>query len=255
MSNREEKTQREDQALNRALAWFGGAVVVEALILLVKRYYVDYWAGEAGIALFLLKLFPILAVVAAVACVGGVFWSIQSAKQGKKLTLPAVLTIVAAVIAVCSTVFALFVGDGVKAMLVLVPVVAVLALVYYLYQKEFFVVAVSGAAALFALGWMRQEGWSVKVYLLGLVALIVICLCIVLVLHLKKEDGVLTLAGKRIRVFSKQANYVPILVVCGAMALTLLAALLLGATAAYYLMFVVVALLFIMAVYYTVKLM
>ncbi len=255
MSNRAEKAQREDQALNRALIWFGSAIAVEALILLVKRYYVDYWAGEAGIALFLLKMFPILAIVAAVACVGGVFWTIQNAKNEKKMTLSVVLTVLAAVVAVCSTVFALFTGEGVKAMLVLVPVVAVLALVYYLYQKEFFVVAVSGAAALCALGWMRQEGWSVKVYLLGLAALVVICLCIALTLYLKKDDGVATVSGKRIRVFAKHANYKLILGACGVVAILLVAAMLMGATAAYYLMFAVVALLFVMAVYYTVKLM
>ena len=255
MSNKAEKAQRENQALNRALIWFGGAIAVEALILLVKRYYVDYWAGEAGIALFLLKMFPILAIVAAAACLGGVFWTIRNAKNGGKTTLPAVITVLSAVVAICSTVFALFTGEGVKAMLVLVPVIAVLALIYYLYQKEFFVVAVSGAAALCALGWMRQEGWSVKIYLLGLAALVVIALCVGLTVYLKKDDGVATVSGKRIRVFGKHANYTLILGACGALAVLLLAALVLGASAAYYLMFAAVALMFVMAVYYTVKLM
>lgn len=255
MSNKAERTHREEQALNRALIWFGGAIGVEALVLLVKRYYVDYWAGEAGIALFLLKMFPILAIVAAAVCAGCVFWAIQKAKNGQKTTLPVVLTVIAAVVAVCSTVFALFTSNGVKAVLLVVPVVAVLALIYYLYQKEFFVVSVSGAAALCALWWMRQDAWSVKVYVLGVIALLVIGACIALTLHLKKDDGVATVSGKRIRVFTKHANYKPILGACAVVALLLLAAMILGATAAYYLMFAVVALLFVMAVYYTVKLM
>lgn len=255
MSNKSDKTLREEQALNRALAWFGCAAVVEALTLLVKRFYVDYHGGEAGIAQFLLRMFPILAVVSAVACAACVYWMVQNAKNDKTSRLPAVLAVITAVLAVCSTVFAVFVGDGVRAMLVLVPVVAVLALIYYLYQKEFFVVAVSGAAALFALWWMRQTIWTMKIYLLAVVALVVIVLCIALALYLKKGDGVLTLSGKRIRVFGKTANYTVLVVACALMAVLLLAALLLGPTVAYYLMFGVVALLFVMAVYYTVKLM
>lgn len=255
MSNRAERTQREDQALNRALIWFGGAIVAEALVLLVKRYYVDYWAEEAGIAQFLLRMFPILAILAAAACAGCAFWTVQNVKQEKKTTVSVVLTIVSALVAVCATVFALFTGNGVKAMLVLVPVVAVLALIYYLYQKEFFVVSVSGAAALCSLWCMRQDPWSVKVYLLAVAALIVIALCIALTLYLKKDDGVLTLMGKRIRVFGKGANYPIILGACGAAAVLLLVSMLLGAAAAYYVMFAAVALLFVAAVYYTVKLM
>ena len=255
MSNRAERTQREDQALNRALIWFGGAIVAEALVLLVKRYYVDYWAEEAGIAQFLLRMFPILAVVAAAACAGCAFWTVQNVKNEKKTTVSVVLTIVSALVAVCATVFALFTGKGVKAMLVLVPVVAVLALIYYLYQKEFFVVAVSGAAALCALWCMRLDPWSVKIYLLAVAALIVIALCIALTLYLKKDDGVLTVMGKRVRVFGKATNYKIILGACGAAAALLLASMLLGAAAAYYVMFAAVALLFVVAVYYTVKLM
>lgn len=255
MSNKSDKTLREEQALNRALAWFGCAAVVEALTLLVKRFYVDFYGGEAGIAQFLLRMFPILAVVSALVCAGCVFWMIRNAKNEEKNRLPAVVAVITAVVAVCSTVFAVFVGDGVRAMLVLVPVVAVLALIYYLYQKEFFVVAVSGAAALIALWWMRQTIWTMKIYLLAVVALVVIVLCMAFVLFLKKSEGVLTVAGKRIRVFSKSANYAAMLVACALMAVLVVAALLLGPTVAYYLMFGVVALLFVMAVYYTVKLM
>lgn len=255
MSNRAEREQREDQALNRALIWFGGAIVAEALVLLVKRYYVDYWAEEAGIAQFLLRMFPILAVVAALACAGCVYWSVQNIKKEKKATVSVILSIVSALVAVCAAIFALFTGNGVKAVLVLVPVVAVLALVYYLYQKEFFVVSVSSAAALCALWCMRQDPWSVKVYLLAVAALIVIALCVVLTLYLKKGDGVLTVSGKRIRVFGKSANYKIILGACGAAAVLVLASMLLGAAAAYYVMFAAVALVFVAAVYYTVKLM
>ena len=39
---RAQRAKQEDALLNRVLAWIAGAVVLEALLLLLDRYYVNY---------------------------------------------------------------------------------------------------------------------------------------------------------------------------------------------------------------------
>lgn len=72
---------------------------------------------------------------------------------------------------------------------------------------------------------------------------------------MQKNGGVLRLGGRSIQVFGRNAGYGMVYLTCGIVAAVLAAALILGTAAAYYLIFVMVAWLFVMAVYYTVKLM
>ena len=66
---------------------------------------------------------------------------------------------------------------------------------------------------------------------------------------------VLTLGGRKFQLFPRNTSYGMIYLTCAVIAAAVAAALLLGTAAAYYLIFALVAWLFIMAVYYTVKLM
>ena len=142
-------------------------------------------------------------------------------------------------------------------MCTLVPAVAVLALVYYLYQREFFAITVLSALGLVGLWLFRKAGGGHAVVVSGYFAVVAVILvaAVLLARRLQQAEGMLKRGEKRIRVLGHGANYALFYVSCAVVAAALAAALILGAAAAYYLMFALVAWIFVLAVYFTVKLM
>ena len=245
------RNQKEDLVLNRTLIWFGGAVVVEFLLLLLNRYYINY--NVSGITLMgnIHKALPAaLAVVCAV-------WLYTGVKKKRSGLIPGLLTGVFGALALgCLAAFR-FKGPGIQLMCTLVPAAAVLALVYYLYQREFFAITVLSALGLIGLWIFRKAGGGHAVVVYGYLAVVAVILvaAVLLARRLQQAEGTLKRGEKRIRVLSHGANYALFYVSCAVVAAALAAALLLGAAAAYYLMFALVAWIFVLAVYFTVKLM
>ena len=133
------RSHKEDAILNRVLIWFGAAVVVELVLLLLNRYYINITTapGEIEFAGALLKAWPVIIGVAAAGTVVCLLWAIFWAKGGKRIVLPAALTGVFLAVLVISVVTYRFYDTGVQFLCGAVPAAAVLALVYYLYQHEF----------------------------------------------------------------------------------------------------------------------
>lgn len=182
-----DKRQQEDAALNRILIWFGSAVVVEIILLLLNRFIPD------------------LAVI---------HW----------------LTI-------------------------LVPVVAVLAMIYYLFQHDFFCITVISAGGILSLQLYRKMFWNHPTmircgYVLAFLLLVVAVAALILI-----QRGKRPMPLNIDKLVPQDANYLLLYITCALTAVTLVLTLILGSTAAYYLLFVLVAWLFVNAVYYIVKLM
>lgn len=252
---RTERAKQEDAILNKVLLWIVGAVVLEALLLLLNKYYVEYVAADIPIAVALHQVLPILAILFAVGFVACGAWTITLYRQQKKHGFPMALAIIFVALALCSAI-ARYVpnGTGIRFLYVAVPVAAVLAMIYYLYQREFFLVALLSTAGLVGL-WLlqRRDGHAAFVYGCLIVLGIVLVACVAVAWMLQNSKGVLTLGGKQVRILPKKANYVMIYVTCGLVAAVLAAGVALGAMMLLYA--VLVAWLLIMAVYYTVKLM
>ena len=176
------------------------------------------------------------------------------AKKAGAVGLPAFLTILAAALSVCCIITVFFKGTGVHFLYVAVPVVAVLALLYYLYQQEFFTVAVICVLGLLGV-WISQFTASRAVLSYGYMVVLAVILVLVVILSrvLDGTGGVLKLAGKPRRVMPKGASYVMFYVTCAITAAVVIASIFLGAHLALY--GVMVAWLLVSAVYYTVKLM
>ncbi len=247
------KKQREDQALNRVLWWFGGTVALEFFLLLLNRFFLNFDADGVALArgLFLfLRIFAPVCLAAAAAC--GAWWFLWH-KGGRKTFAPGVCCLVFAALALCSFVIVLWKELGIRFLYVCVPVAAVLALIYYLYQREFFLLAIEGGLALFAL-WSYRTLTTVSIRLVYGIFLAVALLTaagVVLFVVLQQKKGRL---GK-VRLLSKSANYLPLYLGAAVTAAVLVVTLLLGSTAAYVSILAVVAWLFAAAVYYTVRLM
>lgn len=256
MTEKEKRLQRqkeEDALFNRMLVWLVGAVIAEAIVLFVRRFYLNATISEFGIFSALHAVLVILAYAGLVLTVLGVIWCVLSRKKGKKLTLPGVCTVVVAFLWIMSVLAIFLDGIGVKLMMVLPIAVAVLVLIFCLYQRVFFVNAIFSGVGITALWAFRQyyaaRPTTITVALVvGWIGLAVIAgLCI----SLKKNDGRF---GKH-KLVSDGKSYTACWLTCAVIFVTTLLALLLGVTAAYYLMFVMVGWLFCLAVYYTVKLM
>ena len=259
-SKRADRKKQEDIALTRALIWFGAAMVLEFLLLLVNKYYVNFTADSASIALAL-AVGTVLKVTAAAGLVGAVLSGVWSWKRmNAEGTLPfmgVVITATLLAIGVSSALIVMFYRSAVQLLYLLVPAGAVLALVYYLYQREFFFSACGVGVGMLGLWLVRKNIGThdllVNLYMVAGAAVLLVIL--VLVLKLKKDQGMLAVGDKKYEILPKQSNFMLIVLSCVVSLLALLAGLLLGGTAAFYLLFVLLGWLFVLLVYYTVKMM
>ena len=141
------QSRKEDAALNRVLIWFGAAVVAELILLLLNRYYINATTrpGEIEFQGALLAAFPAILGVTAGGFVLCLVWLLFWRRGGKNIVLPGCLTVAFGILMVIAAVTYRFYASGVQLLCGLVPAIAVLALVYYLYQHEFFAVTVLSA--------------------------------------------------------------------------------------------------------------
>ena len=146
-----------------------------------------------------------------------------------------------------------------RALTVAVPAVAVLAVIYYLFQHDFFCISAITACGILCLHLYRNMLYTHRLRLFAgfVLAFLLLAAAVVVLILLQKEKLKLPAAlDKAIRILiPKEANFALLYVTCALVAVLLALTLVLGGTIAYYLMFVLAGWLFIMAVYYIVKLM
>ena len=257
MNKKEKQAQRErqeDEILNKVLWWIVGSVILEALLLLLNRIYVNYTVSEFELAYALRGVFQVLAIVLPICFVVLAALWLAARKTGKLVKLTGIVALIALILAVCAVVVRIFDVSGVKFLYIAVPVVAVLALIYYLYQREFFFSAVLSALGLLGIKVLpRMSGGSVMGYAYAVALAVILVAAAVLFRVMQKNQGVLTVKGKPVQMLSKSANYALLYVTCALVAVVSIAAVMLGALALLY--GVLVAWLLILAVYYTVRLM
>lgn len=251
-----EKEKAEEAALNRILCWVAGGSVLEFLILFLNRYVVYYKVSESTIHTVVDAASKILAVAALCCAAGAGYWWNSARKGGRGTNLPATLGLfMAGLSASCFATWFLY-GLGIQFMSYAVPAVVILALIYYLYQREFFLIACQSALALLGI-WLCSKGvggsYGLICYAYVAGAAVLLLLSAFLCRKAQGDQGVVELAGRSWNLLSKDAGYA--LLYAGAVIslLTLiLAAIGISSMALYA---ASVAWLLIMAVYYTVKLM
>jgi hypothetical protein len=136
-----------------------------------------------------------------------------------------------------------------------IPVgVAVLYLLAYIYPRDFTVLAVFVSGGAFGL-WLLTELTHRPFRLLVAHILFgaVLAFSAFLFWLLRKNKGILSLARRKLRVIPNRARYRYLFIACAALALALAASALFGGPAAWFGLAVMFSYLFVMAVYYTVK--
>ena len=250
---REARRQQEDIALQRGLLWVVGAVVLELLLVLLNRFYIDYSLSETGVNTFLAlhEVLKVVRLAAPAAVVLALAWTAWQLKQGKKYGLWLIVSIALAAVSVCVHVAIKYRADGMSMLYWLVIAWAVLAMVFYIYQREFFLAASACGMSVLAL-WFVRYGASGRPEAFLLTAAIIVVGAASL--WLKKSDGIFG-SREELRFLPKGSSYGVLLVTCLASVAAVVVAMLAGGTVAYYLVYVMIAWLFALFVYYTVKLM
>lgn len=250
------KAKAEEAALNRILCWVTGGSVLEFLMLLLNRYWTNHRVSEIMLWAALHTVVKVVAFAALAAAAGAFVWWRSVRKAGRNANLPATLCVTLAGISAGSFATWFFGDAGIRVMYVLTPAAVVLALIYYLYQREFFLLACQSALSLLGV-WLCAQGLeSAKAficYLYVALAALVILASAYLCYKLQTGKGVLEWEERKWRIFSKDANYVWLYLGAAVALLTMICALLGLSQMALYA--VSVAWLLVMAVYYTVKLM
>ncbi len=248
------KAKAEEAALNRILLWMVGGAVLEFFLLLLNRYVIYNKVSEYAVHTAMFTAAKILAVAALVCAAAAGYWWKNARSAGKKSVLPGGLCLFLIGLSLCCFgvwyFYTMSYFRGVELLLYVVPVVVVLALIYYLYQREFFLIACGGVLALLGV-W--GSGNSTTFYAYVAVSVALVLLGTFLTRKAQEGEGLVEWKGKSIRAFGKDANYALVYVGAAVSAAVLIASVF--GLSAVILYAVMVAWLLVMAVYYTVKLM
>ena len=252
--NRMAKAKAEEDALNSIICWVLGGLVLEFLLILLNRYWVNFRIEEINFRIDVLApIVKVLAFLGLAGCAAAVLWW---RKGGMKGRIPLAAALVS--LGISAGCFAAWlVGDaGITVMYTVVPAIILLAVIFYLYQREFFLVSCLSALGLLGI-WLCAHGVAGRtgvvcwIYVLGTLCLIgAVAWCCYLC---QKENGALAWKGKKLQLLPRETNYLPLYITAAITAVVLVCALM-GLTSMV-LYAVSVAWLLIMAVYYTVKLM
>lgn len=240
--NRKTKPVKKDDAMTPAMKFFLAGCVAELYLLIVRRYYINGSLQQVVAWDSYLVIFAWIGI--AVLALGAVLSFLWKAAK-KKRVIGWSVAAAGAFLAFVS--FLIHWNMGVLAYLtVIVPVVMVLGILWSLYDRECALALTVLAAALIAVWVCRHSGASMYVGTLvkGAVILYIVVLLALIVLVKSKKLPALLLPAK--------ADPQPVYVAC-ALSIAALAAALINTTIAYYAMWVLAAVVFALAVYYTVK--
>lgn len=249
---REERRRQEDIALQRGLLWVAGAMVLEALLVLVNRFYINFTLTDAGVNAYLAlgKWLPVLRNVTLIGAALALVWTVLQLKKGGKFGWPLIGAIALGAVAVCAHVAVKYQGPGMNMLFWLVAAWALLAMMFYIYQREFFLGAAACGMSVLGL-WFARYGAAGRLES-GLLTAGIVAVGLA-ALWLKKNGGVIP-APTPIQFLPKEGGHSVLLATCLA-SLAAMAAGLAVESLAYYLIFAMAAWLFALFVYYTVKLM
>ncbi len=244
-----ERKERSDRNMNRAVVLLIAGIVAEWYLLLVDRAYV-----RGSIDQFI-RWFDVLGVLRwvgfALLAAGVVLYVLRKEKPWLE-PLGGTLAGVGVFFAFTSICMRHVYPTSVTVMCVLVPVLLILGIIYLFYQAEFSVQATALAMALGAVVLLsRSQSRAVKAC--AVLALLGVAAVIAGVVLLKKKDGVLKLGDKRLRLFAPNTDYRLALGV-PALCLALVVAAMAAPAVAFYATWGLALVAFVLAVYYTIKL-
>lgn len=242
------RVEKNNRNMNRALELLTAGFLAEFYLLLVNNYFVRGTINQLVTMSYVLEvlMYVGLALVAA-----GIAMLIVGKKKNKDFSKLNKWLLIAGVFFTLSSELMLKVyPQGTTAMCIFVPVVMILGVIFLMYQREFSVQTAALALSVLAMVLMNRGNgnWSLVVKGYSVCAALVIAALAVIAYLAQRSEGCIG----SVRIFQSGASYKMlylVLVICLA---AIVAAMFVGSIA-YYGVWGLSVLLFILAVYYTVK--
>lgn len=249
-----DRAKEEAAILNKCLGLLGVLVVAEIYFLMCYRFFVQ---GTTRMLVTMSNVIDVVSYVGLAAAVVGVVWALI--RRGKTHAQGGVwLALLGVVLFAGGRLMLTIYPAGTTVMCAVVPLLALAGFVYYLYQREFFCCGLGLGLATIGMWFAhRAEGsasWSGRYIAVETVLLVLVLVLLVLTVVIGRNDGKWGKGEKAVRVFSGTTNYTVAYGTLAIAAVVILAGIFAPA-AALYLMWAGIALLFVLAVYYTMHLM
>lgn len=245
--------RKKDYVTNKLLLVFTFAFALLLLLMNIGRMMkstTTYLAAYTTVKV-------VVALAVAVAIVGIVMMIVEHIKKrdmsyrlfcGKNITVGAVF------VAICAIALSLvFSQEMLMLLYIFVPAVVVLYIIYYSYQREFFMIALSCTIGGIGVWLLRSDLVNSSDMLVLSLSAVAVALCAALTVWAHCGGGKIKLAGRELTLFKKDARY-GIVYLTFILVLMLLAASFLAADLAIYFVFGLIGYIVLTGVYYTVKL-
>ena len=229
--NPNKKVAPKDEPMNGAMKFFLAGCVAELYLLILRRFYINADSELTRIAWYDHYLWTLAGIGAGVLAVG-VIAALVLRGSAKKQKSAWILAAAGAFVGAATALVRLNMAT-LSFMTIVVPVIMLLGILSVL------------GASLFVLWGVRRYGSSMYVGT-------TVKVCVVIYLVLLAALAALTKSGKLNKLLPPKADKLPVYAACGLSALALLASLL-GGGISYYAMWALAAVVFALAVYYTVK--
>lgn len=249
-----ERMAKSDRNVNRAMILLMVGLIAEFYLLMVNNYFVK---GAVGQVLTMMTVLKVLGIAgAALFGAGLVLWFMRKKWTRFAPAAPWLLSI-GFFFAVSSQLMLKIYPQGTTVMCVLVPVAMLLGIVFLLYPREFSLQALALTAAMMAMYLIHRGGgsntWRGLVIGCSVFAALVIAALAVAVSKAGKNGGKLEKLGD-LRIVSVDGNYKLIYAVLAVCVAAIVIALF-ATGIAYYGLWILAVGTFLLAVYYTVKMM
>ncbi|MBE7003869.1 MAG: hypothetical protein E7425_06240 [Ruminococcaceae bacterium] len=247
---RMERREKSDRNMNRAVVLLITGLVAEWYLLMADRYYAR---GTVTQMLGWYDYFGVMRWAALGVFAVGVALLMMRAQKRWTKWLGGALAVVGAFLSFTSFAMRHYFPTSVTVLCVLVPVLLILGIIYLFYQTEFSMQATALAMALFALVLLSRSG-TTMVKVCAVLAILGCAALLAVTLSLKKNGGKLVLKGRDLRLFPASMDYRVTLCVLAACIVLVVLAFAVPAVA-FYATWVLAVGAFVLAVYYTIKLM
>ena len=250
------REQIENETFNRMLLWVAVAAVVEVVMVLINRFYINTRVSELNAKIVLYYVLTALPFVGAALFVILLVVAVRMRRSdtGKDGTLQVAMAFGFLCMGVCGLLMRNYESTVAPMVLAVVPGLGVLMMVFYLYPKEFFACGIVGGLGLLGL-WVYRTLSSGTIYYAYLILTVGIAAAgAVLAWKLKKAGGVWKGKNRSWTLLQSDAAYLPYYLTAVITLVLLLLPLVVSAMG-YYGVWAVAAWLFILAVYFTAKLM
>ena len=248
--NEELRQEQERIALNRIFNTFLIGLAAECYLFIVYRGYI---AGSIESLLTWHSILRVLKWLGLAATVGGCGAAFVKRNDAKIRTGGIIAAVLGLFFAISSWVITTFFDNGSLVMCTLVPILTVLMLIYFLYQRDCFVNTVLLSGTLFTI-WVCDrglDGFMRSAIIVGAIAVIALMAIVALLGRKMQKNG-----GKlgKWQLMPQDCNY-RVIYIISAVCAALVALALLVPAMSYYLVWGGVIALFAVLAYYTTKLM